>query len=267
MSFKGGGAGKNPLFKGLLDLKIFRFNSKQYYGFTLSEVLITLGIIGIVAAMTLPGLIKDYNKKVIALKIKKIYTVLQNGTNLSISQNGDLKDWYGENAFQNGFDGAYKLYSLFIKPYYNIMSECVEGANNVSGYKKCGYKENRISTFDGRLSVNVSNAKIPVVLNDGSILIFSPIKADLSSSGSGVWAYYWLVYYDVNGGKMPNRLGKDIFLFELSPYTNKVSPTGIYRSISATNLIPAQARYEQCITHGRTCAGQILIDNWKITYY
>lgn len=269
MTFRGGGGPTNNAPARFLRVSLNKNNFSKYIfqkAFTLSEVLITLGIIGIIAAMTFPGVIKDYNKKVIALKLKKMYAVLQNETNLSISQNGDLKDWYGESAFQEGFEGAYRLYSLFIRPYYNIIQECVAGSNNSSGYKKCGYKENMIYSFDGRNSVEVSTNKIPVVLNDGSILIFRPSKENLSSSGSGVWGYYWVVYYDVNGNKMPNKLGKDIFVFNLSPYNNKVNPVGVYNSISDTTLKPAQSRYEQCITIGDTCSGQILLDNWEITY-
>ena len=47
-------------------------------GFTLAEVLITLGIIGVVAAMTLPTLIKNYQKQVWAISAKKSYAVVSN---------------------------------------------------------------------------------------------------------------------------------------------------------------------------------------------
>lgn len=47
---------------------------KNYNGFTLSEVLITLGVIGIIAAMTLPVLIGNYKKKETIIKLKK-YTL------------------------------------------------------------------------------------------------------------------------------------------------------------------------------------------------
>lgn len=40
--------------------------------FTLSEVLITLGIVGIVAALTIPGLLANYRKKVLASRLKKV---------------------------------------------------------------------------------------------------------------------------------------------------------------------------------------------------
>ena len=46
------------------------------YAFTLAEVLITLGIIGIVAAMTLPALIQKNNNQVVEARLKKFYSVM-----------------------------------------------------------------------------------------------------------------------------------------------------------------------------------------------
>ena len=53
------------------DIKI-EFNCKK--GFTLAEVLITLGVIGVVAAMTIPTMITNYEKKQTAIEVKKAYT-------------------------------------------------------------------------------------------------------------------------------------------------------------------------------------------------
>ena len=44
--------------------------------FTLAEVLITLGIIGVVAAMTMPALIANHQKKVAAVRLEKFYTIM-----------------------------------------------------------------------------------------------------------------------------------------------------------------------------------------------
>ena len=49
---------------------------KNKKGFTLAEVLITLGIIGIVAAMTMPALIANHQKQVAATAVKKMYSQL-----------------------------------------------------------------------------------------------------------------------------------------------------------------------------------------------
>lgn len=56
--------------------------------FTLSEVLITLGIIGIIAAMTLPALTGKYQQKVLASQFKKAYANLQTAINTVNSENG-----------------------------------------------------------------------------------------------------------------------------------------------------------------------------------
>ena len=56
--------------------------------FTLAEVLITLGIIGIVAAMTLPTLIQSNKNKEVEAKLKKIYSVMNQAILLSEKDNG-----------------------------------------------------------------------------------------------------------------------------------------------------------------------------------
>ena len=69
---------------------------KQKPAFTLAEVLITLGIIGVVAAMTMPSLMQNYRDKELIVKTKKTYAVIQNAVLLAKSQN-DITD--GDNTF------------------------------------------------------------------------------------------------------------------------------------------------------------------------
>ena len=54
---------------------------KKNLGFTLAEVLLTLGIIGVVAAMTIPMLITNYQKKQVAAQLKESYSVFQQAVN------------------------------------------------------------------------------------------------------------------------------------------------------------------------------------------
>ena len=60
------------------------------YAFTLAEVLITLGIIGVVAAMTIPNLMTAYQKQQTEARLKQAYSVLTNAVRLSESENGNL---------------------------------------------------------------------------------------------------------------------------------------------------------------------------------
>ncbi len=64
--------------------------------FTLAEVLITLGIIGIVAAMTLPALIQNYKNHVVETRLKKFYSTINQLVLMSEAENGDKKTWWGD---------------------------------------------------------------------------------------------------------------------------------------------------------------------------
>lgn len=61
--------------------------------FTLAEVLITLGIIGVVAALTMPMLIAHFEKTTTATKLKKFYSVMAQATDKAMSENGDWSTW------------------------------------------------------------------------------------------------------------------------------------------------------------------------------
>ena len=71
---------------------------KKLSAFTLAEVLITLGVIGIVAAMTMPSLIANYQKKVWVNQLKKSVSVLEQGFRKMLADEGvdsllDTKAW------------------------------------------------------------------------------------------------------------------------------------------------------------------------------
>lgn len=63
------------------------------FGFTLAETLITLGIIGIVAAMTLPTVINNYKKQVAVNKLKKFYSVMTQAIQTEEARNDSLEYW------------------------------------------------------------------------------------------------------------------------------------------------------------------------------
>ena len=74
--------------------KIFFSEAKTLKkGFTLAEVLITLGIIGVVAAMTLPTLINDYQAKETVTRLKKVYSIVNQAYLRALNDNGPLNSW------------------------------------------------------------------------------------------------------------------------------------------------------------------------------
>ena len=67
--------------------------TKINYGFTLAEVLITLGIIGVVAAMTMPSLIANHQEKVTVTKVKKVYSILSQAYLIAVEEYGTPDEW------------------------------------------------------------------------------------------------------------------------------------------------------------------------------
>ena len=61
--------------------------------FTLAEVLITLGIIGVVAAMTMPVLIQKHREQVAVTKVKKFYSTFSQAYLMAVQENGTLDNW------------------------------------------------------------------------------------------------------------------------------------------------------------------------------
>lgn len=77
----------------LAEVFLPHYHSPRRVAFTLAEVLITLGIIGVVAAMTLPTLTAKYKKSVVETSLKKFYTTANQAVKLSIVKNGETEYW------------------------------------------------------------------------------------------------------------------------------------------------------------------------------
>ena len=93
--FPGGGGASKKHTPSRFFVKLKEKSTYSYFGFTLSEVLITLGIIGIVAAMTLPSLIANHRRQVMLTKVKQTYTILNNALERAKVENGtDVNNWY-----------------------------------------------------------------------------------------------------------------------------------------------------------------------------
>ena len=107
----------------------------QKFGFTLAEVLITLGIIGVVAALTMPSLIANHKKQVVETKLKRYYSTMNQAIIRSELDNGPKENWnfelsktgkgYDEETLKKFYNTYYKNYikvlktDFFINPYDN----------------------------------------------------------------------------------------------------------------------------------------------------
>ncbi len=82
--------------------------------FTLTEVLITLGIIGVVAALTISNVIQDYQKKQTVVQLRKVYNDINNAVKLSEVDNGPMSQWdYVQRTCY-----VYECIAPFLEKYY-----------------------------------------------------------------------------------------------------------------------------------------------------
>ena len=88
--------------------------------FTLAEVLITLAIIGVVAVMTIPTLISDYQKQVTVTKLKVTYSTINQALRLSAIDNGPVSNW-DRNILVKDVDWTYDetldWFNKYLAPY------------------------------------------------------------------------------------------------------------------------------------------------------
>ncbi len=91
--------------------------------FTLTEVLITLGIIGTVAAMTMPNLMWEYKKTVAVSKLKKFYTIMQQAIQLSEIDYGDVEYWMPPQEAVRNSSEYEKWFNKYLAKSFKIISQ------------------------------------------------------------------------------------------------------------------------------------------------
>lgn len=212
--------GVGESFFSFVKIKILKRIIKKY-AFTLAEVLITLGIIGVVAAITLPNLINSYKAKVLKTQFIKMDATIQQALLKTSNELGaSLSDFYGPGAADPNL----------VKPACLALEEQVPELNEVwlnqfSGLQKIS-RQKLIDMTHSHCS-SVFNAKT----NLGTWKCYSLDNTYLLANGSSISALEFSWYgrftlpcsvsfmFDTNGPlNGPNRLGYDVFKYESYEY-------------------------------------------------
>ena len=206
-------------------------------------MLITLGVIGVVAALIMPAVLGHYKKQETISRLKKAYTTINQALKLSELDNGEYEYWETGHSL-----GAALYMQKYWHPYFNVMKIC----NN---YSECNYTKYYPWTYlNGEeyiLTFALSNLRIPFITSDG-------ILYSISVAGGSTPTEDNRVYIDINGSKGPNILGKDLFTFTrvkgkgILPYCYNSSTNSINESCSKTG-------------DGGCCAQKIIMDGWQIS--
>lgn len=165
--------------------------------FTLAEILITIGIIGVVASLTIPSVINDIKYREIQTSLKKQYTLTQQALiNMGRDEGYVIKADFGN-----------LILARYLSKYYQLHKE------NAGNYNYKNYK-----SYHG-------DAIASSVLDDGSFITVDGILYMFENAGGGN-RHTTYITIDVNGfKKKPNKWGYDLFTFQLTN-DGKLLPMG-----------------------------------------
>lgn len=207
------------------------------FGFTLAEVLITLGIIGVVAALTIPTLISGYKKSEYSTRLKKFYSSMQQARIMYNADNGTTdSDW--DFPRYNTSSDMIDYWNKYFAPYFtNVLNAEYKTSNGLSG--------------------------LFVYFTDGSSL-------RMRTQGAIDFEF------DVNNEKRPpNERGKDRYAFTIQREDNKFTPYGWIGNIEtennanpeepplSTNLNDRSNVQKLCKRNGIYCSQLLYLDGWE----
>lgn len=231
-------------------------------GFTLAEVLITLGIIGIVAALTMPSLVAKYQKQQTLTTLKKNYAVLQEAFKLAEIENGKVNNWDWSNA--EILLTEYLGKNLKIIKNYGITDVSTNSLCIAKGTPRPEYAQYSWLSGVGINSPFYANKTASVLLADGSCLGLNPNATNP--------LYNRYVFIDTNGPAKPNMAGKDLFFFMIDE-TGRLLPVGhnwsdeeLTAEVNNTS-VAGNSCNKKSLIGGLVCAERIIRDGWEINYF
>lgn len=249
---------------------------KKFSGFTLAEVLITLGIIGVVAALTIPTLISKYQKQEYVTGLQKAYTEFNQALRQLTNDYGCGTDLHCTGVYSTGDNDV--TFGDAITKYFKVIKNC-----RMAKESGC-FPDSIIVNIDG------SGTRGPYYGTYGEAYTF--ITADgmafsVYYDGYGCnsgempkgYNFYQIcggVTVDVNGpNKGPNNFGRDIFDFSITngrgvvlyprggqelTYSGEIWRQDDGEVFSCDNTPPAWKLY------GMTCAGRVMEEGWQMNY-
>ena len=188
-------------------------------GFTLAETLITLVIIGVIAAITLPVIIADHQEKERIAKVKKMYASLSNAMNL-VRVNGGTPDML--EVRDDNMQDLTAWFEEYINTKMLLMKEVCYNKKGCWSSNGVKLLNNSTHPYDNK-GVGWGHSVISLILLDGSFISIDPLangnvnyyyKVKVNNaSGAGL-----ILTFDINGEKGPNIMGRDVFV---SVFTDK----------------------------------------------
>ncbi len=225
-------------------------------GFTLAEVLITLGIIGVISAMTIPALQTKINRSKVETIFKEDYSIIQQVLKMAEAQDASIETIPNSNV-----EALKTWFKRYMEPNMKTVSVCYNTAGCWANTGTKTLQGNNVK-FD-RKNVGIGNDIITIRLTNGSNLNFDVYNSGEYKQIFGIETTNldtFVIFIDTNGDNQPNVVGKDIYVLvwkegSLLPAGNDVSTDEVNKNCSMTATGQNAGYY---------CAKRLMNNNWKI---
>ena len=241
-------------------------SKKFVWGFSLAELLIAVAIIGVIAALTIPGGIANYQSKGLLTHRHNSYVELHESL-LRLKTENYQKGLYGSSLNKKSSTSIRNSAGKFLLGYYKITQDCETDTQPCFASK---YADLSTMTYS-----DYSCEGYSVVVAGGAAICIVPasITEEEVSDGTGATTTKEtknpaVVYIDVNGSKEPNIGGRDMFTFNIyEDFTiDEVDPAST--DLSSIETERNNLYDENCLTSsiGKGCFAKILNDDWEMNY-
>lgn len=237
-------------------------------GFTLSEILITLTIVGVVAALTVPAVMKNYRNKMYTAALQKTYNQLSDAT-IAIMNDEHVDDFYETRA------------RSCVKSDGNINGDCSEGlAYFLNNYlepirKDCGKS--------GKLCIGGLSSDSYKTLSGKNAGTVSGYYCIQTAKGATICGFLnggntcMTLAVDVNGAEGPNVTGRDLFSMDvqndgtISDYASGCGhladkPFVLNNSFGAAATNCSNDNANRITEKAAGCLTRIIEAGWKMEY-
>lgn len=222
--------------------------------FTLAEVLITIGIIGVVIAMTLPSLVTKYQKQQFAALLKKAYSTFSQALILSQEFNGPSDTWLTLEP-SSTYEENLNYFKLYWEPYLKVLQVC-------ETMEDCGYKiHNYASVSDLKnYSYFGQYTNVPgFIYGDGTYAYIRPYNKNSTADNP---KKVQLLSIDLNGPKNPNIIGIDVFQFEIDTSRGIIAGFGSFLYGRDASFCTKE-KVKKSNDYARSCSIKVMSDGWE----
>lgn len=268
------------------------------FGFTLAEVLITLGIIGVVAALTTPSLVQNSRNEANGAKLAVVVSNLENAFTSAITTEAvdtifQTRIWQTIPAgvMLDGVNGTEAQKAAFVGELSRYLA--ATGFRNESVmqyYARSNATVRKMNVNGGQGdpagAVDFGNGSqaFPVLMKNGAVVFFRATSAgrwsvnedQARNAGSAFYEEAADIFIDVNGTSAPNIIGRDIFTFYLGQNGILYPAGGVDVSIFDNNYNRNQIWSNQgsewsCIpgsirNAGWGCTARLVEENYRMNY-